>query len=260
MKFKGVVLDVDGVLILGGTAIPGAGEAVKKLREGGLGIRVITNNSTRSRRTLCKRLNELGIDVNEDEVITSSSGTANYLKERFGAGKVFIIGEQGIADELVAVGFELTLEDDADFVVVGLDRQFNYDKLATALNAIRKGARFIATNDDATLPVERGAEPGAGAMVAALIWCSQKKPEAVVGKPNSFLFEQALKELGTKAEETLVVGDRLETDIVGGNDLGMVTVLVLTGASTEEEWKRAEKGYNPRLLLKSIADLPEKVV
>ncbi len=260
MRFRAAVLDVDGVLIRGGSAIPGAADALKALREKGLKIRIITNNSTRSRITLCKRLKEMGIDVNHGEIISSSSGTANYMQEKFGKGKVFIIGEQGIADELGLAGFDLTLEDDADFVVVGLDRKFHYEKLATALMALRKGARFIATNEDATLPFEHGEKPGAGAIVASLVWCSQRKPEVVIGKPNRFLFDQALSELGTKASETLMVGDRLETDILGANHVGMFGVLVLTGASTESEWRDATREFNPKLVLNSIADLPGKLV
>jgi len=259
VRFKAAVLDLDGVLMLGSDAVPGAQSALKKLRGYGLRIRIITNNSTKSRSALRRHLFENGFVVEEEELITSASGTAHYLKERFGGGRVYVIGEEGLAEELDRAGFDLVPDESADFVVVGLDRNFTYKKLAIALNALRKGARFIATNEDATLPVEFGAMPGAGAMVAALIWCSQKKPEAVIGKPNLFLFEQAIRELETKPEETLLVGDRLETDILGGNDLGFFTVLVLTGASTEKDSERAHADYKPKLVLKSFAELPEKL-
>jgi 4-nitrophenyl phosphatase len=259
MRFKACILDIDGVLALGDSAVEGAGEALKKLRGMGLPFRLITNNSTKSRRTLKKRLFELGISVSEEELITSGSGTATYLREHFGGGKVFMIGEEGLSEELDRAGFDLVSDEHANFVVVGLDRNFTYNKLAIALKAIRNGARFIATNEDATLPVEYGALPGAGAMVASLIWCAQKKPELVIGKPAPYLFEEALKELGAKAGEVLAVGDRIETDILGGNDMGFYTVLVLTGASNEEDAKGLKGEFLPKLVLKSIAELPERI-
>lgn len=259
MRFKAVILDLDGVVIRGNETIPGAPEALKRMRELGVKIKFITNNSTRSRSNLRRHLLEFGVTVNEEELITSASGTANYLKERFGGGRVFIIGEEGLSEELDRAGFDLVADENAEFVVVGLDRNFTYAKLAIALRAVKKGARFIATNEDATLPMEFGMNPGAGAMVAALVWCSQKKPEIIVGKPNLILFEQALQELGTKPVETLLVGDRLETDILGGNDMGFYTVLVLTGASSEEDIKKSSDEHLPKLVLKSIAELPEKM-
>ncbi len=259
MRFKAALIDLDGVLLLGEDAVPGAPEALKELRSLGLKVRLVTNNSTRSRSALKRHLLENGFLVSEDELVTSAFGAATYLRERFGGGRVFIIGEEGLAEELDRAGFDLVADESADFVVVGLDRNFTYKKLDTALQAVRRGARFIATNDDSTLPHGSGASPGAGAMVAALVWSAQKKPEAVIGKPGTFLFEHALKELGEKAEDTLLVGDRLETDIVGGNDLGMYTVLVLTGASTEAEVSTASPDFQPKLVLKTIAELPEKL-
>ncbi|MFH0818210.1 MAG: HAD-IIA family hydrolase [Candidatus Micrarchaeota archaeon] len=259
MKFKAAILDLDGVLLLGDDAVPGAPAAVKKLREMGLKLRFMTNNATRSRRMLKKHLSENGFVVEEEELMTSAYGAANYLRERFGSGRVFMIGEEGLSEELDRAGFDLVMDDKADFVVVGLDRHFTYEKLSIALRAIKNGARFIATNDDATLPTRSGLLPGAGAMVASLVWCSQKKPDVVVGKPYLLMFEQALKELETKAEETLLVGDRLETDILGGNDIGLHTVLVLTGVSTREDADKAGPDYKPKLIIDSVEKLPEKL-
>ncbi|MFH1470498.1 MAG: HAD-IIA family hydrolase [Candidatus Micrarchaeota archaeon] len=259
MGFKAAIIDLDGVLVLGEATVPGAPEAVKRLRQAGLKLRFLTNNATRSKRMLKKYLSENGLLVEEEELMSSASCAATYLNEKFGKGRVFIIGEEGLAEELDRAGFDLVADDVAEFVVVGLDRRFTYDKLTIALRALKRGARFIATNEDATLPTESGPLPGAGSMVASLVWASQKKPDVVVGKPYLLMFEQALKELGTKAEETLLVGDRLETDILGGNDMGLYTVMVLTGASSKEDAEKAEPDYKPKLILKSIAELPEKL-
>ncbi len=259
MGFKAAVIDLDGVLVLGNDAVQGAPAAIKRLRELGLKLRFMTNNATRSRRMLKKYLFENGFSIEEEELMSSAYCAASYLREKFGNGRVFIIGEEGLAEELDRAGFDLVADEGADFVVVGLDRHFTYEKLAIALRALKRGARFIATNEDATLPTESGPLPGAGSMVASLVWASQKKPDVVVGKPYLLMFEQALKELGTKAEETLLVGDRLETDILGGNDMGLYTVLVLTGVSTRADIENSGPDYKPKLILDSIAQLPEKL-
>ncbi len=259
MDFKASAIDLDGVLVLGRDAVPGAPAAVKKLRDMGLKLRFLTNNATRSRRMIRKYLFENGFSVEEEEIMSSAYCAASYLKERYGKGRVFIIGEEGLAEELDRAGFDLVMDDGADFVVVGLDRRLTYEKLAIAFRALKRGAKFIATNEDATLPTESGPLPGAGSMVASLVWAAQRKPDIVVGKPYLLMFEQALKELGTKAEETLLVGDRLETDILGGNDMGLYTVLVLTGASSKEDVEKAGPDYKPKLVLNSITELPEKL-
>ena len=259
-KKKGFIFDLDGVVYVGKTPVEGAVETFAYLRDAGRKFRFITNDSSRKRASYITTLSNMGIECGRDEIITSSQGVAVYLKDKYKEGKCFVVGEEGLVDELTQHGFEVVEGrggERANFVAVGVDSGVTYEKLTTALRALKNGASFIAANPDVSRPREDGLVPGAGAMIAALEACSEVKPEIVIGKPNPMLFDIAIKGMGLKKDEVAVVGDRIDTDIVGGNRLGLYTVLVLTGIARREDLKSLEGDAKPNLVLDSIADLRE---
>lgn len=245
------ILDLDGVVYHGKSVIPGAAETIERLRAVGSRVVFLTNNATRTREDIAGKLKGMGIRCSAGDVISSAYATPLYIRQQYGPSTIFPIGEQGLVTELERAGHTIAGQD-VDFVVVGLDRQFTYDKLAVGLANLRNGARFIATNTDAMLPTEDDFLPGAGSMVAALAVASGMVPE-VVGKPNRPIMDVLLQEYGLKAGECIIVGDRLETDILGGKNAGMHTVLVLTGASSVEDVEAL--GIRPDTILDSIADI-----
>ena len=249
-------LDGDGVLWMGNRPIHGAGRVIKIIRERGLFCFLLTNNSTKSRSAYVEKIQSLfGEKFRLDEVLTSAYGAALYLKEK-GANRVFVIGEYGLKEELSNVGLEVVDEGNnefSDFVVVGLDRHFNYSKLSTALKHLHNGAELLATNDDPFLVTEKFPIPGAGALVSAVEICSGKKALTVIGKPNPFLIRLGLEKTGVKPEEAVCVGDRITTDVKAGKEAGIFTVFVKTGTGKNEEHLINER--KPNLVLNSIADL-----
>ncbi|NYZ78543.1 HAD-IIA family hydrolase [Candidatus Micrarchaeota archaeon] len=255
---KGFIFDLDGVVYVGKTPVEGAVGTFAYLRETGKKVRFITNDSSRKRVSYFAKLRDMGIECSKDEIINSSQGVAIYLENKYKEGKCFVVGEEGLVDELTQHGFEVVEGKDgerADFVVVGVDSGFDYEKLTIALRAVKNGARFIAANPDVSRPREDGLVPGAGAMVAALEACSEIMPEAVIGKPNPMLFDIAVKEMGLRESEVAGVGDRIDTDIVGGNRFGLYTILVLSGITKKEDLKSLRGEKKPKLVLKSIAEL-----
>jgi len=251
-RFRGFIFDLDGVVYVGRTPVKGAAETLAYLRKRGRKLRFVTNKSDESRKEYVKKLREMGVECREEEVIPSSYGTAVYLKEKYGKGRCFVVGGNGVVEELREHGFEVVREEKVDFVVVGIDEGFNYEKLKTAMRAVRNGARFIATNPDCTKPSEDGLVPGAGAMIAALEACSGVKPEIIIGKPNSILFEIAVEGMGLGREEVAVVGDRVDTDVVGGKRFGLFTILVHSGAVDLENLSEESK---PDMVVSSINEL-----
>jgi len=257
---RGFIFDLDGVVYIGKTPIEGARETLAHIRETGGKVRFLTNNAADSREHYVRKLGSMGIRCEKDEVITSGQGVAIYLRSRYKNVKCFVIGERGFADELSQQGFSV-LEgkegERADFVAVGIDSGFTYEKLKIALRAVKNGARFVAANPDVSRPGEEGLEPGAGAMVAALEASSGVKPEIVIGKPNPMLFEIAVKGMGLKRNEVATVGDRIDTDIVGGNRFKLYTILVLTGITRRGDLRGLKGDEKPKLVLNSVADLRE---
>ena len=245
------ILDLDGVVYHGRTVIPGACKSIDRLRSSGSRVIFLTNNATRTREAIARRLVDMGIPCDAGDVISSAYATSVYIKEKYGSSTIYPIGEQGLIEELERAGHTINGLD-ADHVVAGLDREFTYGKLTRALELLMNGAGFIATNTDAMLPIEHGFLPGAGSMVAAIQAASGVVPD-VVGKPNKPIMDVLLKEYGLKSEECVMVGDRLETDILAGIRAGMRTVLVLTGASGIEDIESS--GIRPDTVLGSIADL-----
>ncbi|WP_158853001.1 HAD-IIA family hydrolase [Saccharothrix deserti] len=233
-RYDALLLDLDGTVYRGREAVPGAVEAVAAAREHGTGIRFVTNNASRSPEAVAEHLTELGFHAALDEVSTSAQAGAAMLLDLVPQGShVLVLGTAALAEQVRLRGFQPTdSAEHAQAVVQGLSQELGWRELAEACVAIRKGARWVACNVDATLPTERGLLPGNGAMVAALRTATGVEP-LVAGKPATPLLEQAAKSAG--AQRPLVVGDRLDTDIAGAVNAGMDSLLVLTGVSTEAE-------------------------
>lgn len=233
-RIRGVIADMDGVLWRGDMPLPGASEFFQYLHERHIPYVFATNNSSRAVAYYVEKLSNLKIPVLSGQVVTSANATAAYLFHHYTAqAKIFVVGETGLKTTLQAYGFTLVNGGmQPDFVVSGIDRYFNYQKLRQAADYIRNGAVYIATNSDKTLPVPDGLIPGAGSIQAA-IEAASGQSAVIIGKPESPMFEIALQQLGTSPEETLMIGDRLETDIVGAGRLGIQTALMLSGVSTE---------------------------
>lgn len=231
-KYKGYLIDLDGTMYKGTERIEAASDFVKKLRDNGIPYLFVTNNSSRTPAQVAEKLCDFDIPAEEALVFTTSQATANYIYDKNQAASVFAIGEEGIQTALEEKGFRFT-EENADFVVVGIDRAISYEKLSIACLAVRNGATFISTNGDIAIPTERGLLPGNGSLTSVITVSTQTKP-IFIGKPESIIMEQALKVLGTSKEETLMVGDYYDTDILAGMNAGMDTLLVHTGVTTKE--------------------------
>lgn len=232
MKYKGYLIDLDGTMYKGTERIEAASDFVKKLRDNGIPYLFVTNNSSRTPAQVAEKLRGFDIPAEEALVFTTSQATANYIYDKNHAATVYVIGEEGIRTALEEKGFRFA-EEKADFVVVGIDREISYEKLSVACLAVRNGATFISTNGDIAIPTERGLLPGNGSLTSVISVSTQVKP-IFIGKPESIIMEQALKVLGTSQEETLMVGDYYDTDILAGMNAGMDTLLVHTGVTTKE--------------------------
>ncbi len=258
------VFDLDGVLYRGADPVPDAAEAVARLRgTPGVSLFFLTNNSSQNRSDYAEKLAALGMPCTEDEIVTSSSATASYLAAGPGAGgKVALaVGGHGISTELGLVGItvrrynELRADETIDYVVVGLARDFNYDALYAAQQAIFAGAAFIATNRDGQYPMEAGrVAPGAGAVVAAIQACTDVTP-VVIGKPEVLGLQTILDRAGVSPTEVVMIGDRCDTDVLAGNRLGVPTVLVLTGVTTREQALTVPPSQRPGRIIETLRDL-----
>lgn len=240
---KALIIDMDGVIWKSDAPIGDLTATFNRASEHGLKFVFATNNSTRTPDQYVARLKGFGVEVEPWQVVTSSQGAAHAVAQKFPHGtKIFMIGEDGIQMALEERGFEvLSVEDapQAEVVVMGIDRGITFQKASEATLLIRRGIPFYATNPDKTFPTPRGEIPGAGAWVSVITTATNVQP-IIAGKPFPFLMDLSLERLGTKKEETLVVGDRLETDIAAGQAVGCPTALVLSGVSTKEQadnWK-----------------------
>src|SRR5215468_3968979 len=245
------LMDMDGVLVRQEDAIPGADRFIARLRELEIPFLVLTNNSIYTRRDLAARLSLSGLDVPEDAIWTSALATASFLEGQRPGGSAFVIGEAGLTTALHQAGYTLT-ERDPDYVVLGETRTYSFERITQAIRLIGAGARFIATNPDATGPAPDGPLPATGS-VAALISRATGVEPYYVGKPNPLMMRYALNEIGAHSETTAIIGDRMDTDIVAGLEAGLYTVLVLTGLTTRDEVERYS--YRPARIVESIADL-----
>lgn len=256
--YRGYAVDLDGTVYLGDTLLPGADRAVAALRQAGARVVFLSNNPLYTREEYAAKLTRLGIPTTPEDVLNSSLALVRYLSRSSPGARLFVVGEQAVREELVAAGFFLTERpEDVDCVVACFDRTFDYAKLRTGFLALRRGARFVATNRDPYCPTPDGGLPDAGAVVAALEAASGRCLEQVAGKPSRVMAEVLLERLGTAPQDTLVVGDRLETDVALGRAMGSRTAVVLTGVTTEELLSRCEDP--PDFVLGTLEDLlPER--
>lgn len=250
-----LIIDMDGVLWKGNQAIPGLTAFFEQLRYQKLPFILATNNASLTQDQYLSKLDSMGVTVSATEVLTSSMATAQYLSEQTepSTTTLFVIGEQGLLQPLVDKGFNLinSFEDNniADYVVCGLDRKLNWEKLADASLHIHAGAKFIATNADTTLPTERGNVLGNGAILAALQAATRCSP-TVIGKPEAIMYQQAIKILKVPTDNTVAIGDRLDTDILGAVNTGIRSIMVLTGISNEQDLKTID--YQPTWIMSDI--------
>src|SRR5438105_1708336 len=244
---------MDGVLYRGSELIPGADDFIRQLRARRIPFRLLTNNSQRTRRDVVAKVARLGIDVDEEHVFTSAMATARFLAQQKPGGTAFVIGEGGLLTALHQNGYAV-VDHDPDYVVVGEGRTFNLELVETAVRMITRGAKLIATNLDPNCPTERGLRPGCGAMVAMLELATGVKAFSV-GKPSPVMMRAARKELGLATDETTMIGDTMETDILGGVQLGYHTVLVLSGGTCTEDLPRF--AYRPEVVVESLAEFAD---
>ncbi len=247
----GYLIDMDGVIYRGNELIPSADRFIYELVAAGVPFRFLTNNSQRTRRDVATRLQRLGIEVGEEHIFTCAMATARFLAQQKPGGTAFVIGEGGLLTALHNNGYAI-VDRDPDFVVVGEGRTFTCEMLEAALNMVISGARLEATNLDPNCPTQGGTRPGCGAVVAMLEAASGLRAFSV-GKPSPVMLRAARKELGLTTDQTIVIGDTMETDILGGVQLGFKTVLVLSGGTQRDDLVRY--AYRPDKVVESIADL-----
>lgn len=232
--FPGYLFDLDGTIYLGDALLPTVRETLVELGDQGAQIIFISNNPTQTRSECARKLTRLGIPTREDTILISTQVMVDFLCRRMPGGRLFVIGEEPLCQELRRAGFVLTDQPgEIQAVIASFDRTFTYNKLQIAFNAIRLGASFFATNPDRYCPIPGGGEPDCAAVIAAIEACTGTQVEAVVGKPSRYIIESALKLIGLPTRDCLVTGDRLETDVKMGLDAGMAAALVLTGATSE---------------------------
>lgn len=249
---KAFVLDMDGVLYRGQERLPGSQTFLQALKHNNIPYVLLTNNSTRTVLNYVEKLERMGIEAAPEQIMTSAVATALYLADHAGPGtSIYPVGMNGLRETLREHGFVLT-DESPDYVVAGLDNDITYEKLRAATLAIRAGATFIGTNPDRTIPTERGLEPGAGSILAAIEAATDVEPK-IIGKPQRGVFEAMLEKLGTAPEQTAMVGDRLETDILGGAGAGLRTVLVLTGVTARIDL--ANSDIQPDLVFDTLEQL-----
>jgi NagD protein len=247
----GYLIDMDGVIYRGHELIPGADRFIQDLRRDQVPFLFLTNNSQRTRRDVATRLHRLGIAVEEEHVYTCAMATARFLAQQKPHGTAYVIGEGGLLTALHNNGYSI-VDHNPDYVVVGEGRTFTFEMAEAALNMILAGAKLVATNLDPSCPTQDGTRPGCGALVAMLEAASGVKAFSV-GKPSPVMMRAARKELNLTTDQTIVIGDTMDTDIIGGVQLGFKTVLVLSGTTREQDLVRY--AYRPDSVVPSIGEL-----
>jgi len=246
---------MDGVLISDGRMVPGADRFLGRLREAGLPFLVLTNNSLFTPRELVGQLSALGLKLDESELWTSALATARFVQSQHPNGAAFVIGEAAVHEALSDVGFSES-DQAPDYVVLGETQRYSFDDFSTAIGLIERGSRFVATNPEPTGPGPTGSLPGCGAMARLIQSATGVKPY-FVGKPNPIMIREALRLLGARSRNAVIVGDRMETDILAGVEAGLATILVLSGVTNEHEISRLP--YRPSRIINSIADLIDEI-
>jgi len=257
--FQGFIFDLDGTVYLGERLIPGADQVIRFLREGGRKVVFLSNKPIQTRDDYASKLTRLGIPTRPDEVINSTFVMTNYLKKTAPGARLFVVGEAPFVEELRKAGFTLTEDPkEIEYVVAAFDRTFDYRKLNISFQAIKLGAHFVATNPDRTCPIEGGEIPDCAGMIAAIEAVTDKKVELIVGKPSPLTVQTALDVMGLKAENCILIGDRLETDIKMAKESGMAGGIVLTGVTKESILK--ESSVHPDFIFQSIVDVENLMV
>ncbi|MCU1572029.1 MAG: family hydrolase [Micrococcaceae bacterium] len=247
--------DMDGVLVHENQAVPGAAELIRRWVDTSRRFLVLTNNSIYTPRDLAARLRSSGLEVPEENLWTSALATAQFLKSQLPGGRAFVIGEAGLTTALHEAGFILT-DQSPDYVVLGETRTYSFEAITRAIRLIGDGARFIATNPDATGPSKEGPLPATGA-IAALITKATNREPYIVGKPNPMMFRSAMNQIEAHSETTAMIGDRMDTDIIAGMEAGLHTVLVLTGITQTADIDAYP--FRPDQILNSVADLIDAI-
>ena len=252
--FDAYIFDLDGTVYLGNALLPTAGETISTLRESGKRTLFLSNNPTQTRESYAAKLTRLGLSTPAADVVNSSYVMVDFLRQELPGARLFIVGEESLRRELAGAGFKIS--DDArriDAVIASFDRTFDYRKLQIAFDAIGNGARFFATNGDRYCPVPGGGQPDAAAMIAAIEACTNTKVEAVVGKPSSYMAQAILRLVDARPSDCIMIGDRLETDVLMGLNAGMAGALTLTGATGEADL--AKSTIKPTYVIRQLADL-----
>jgi len=248
---KSYICDMDGVIVSGKTVIPGAAAFINRLTERGAKFLILTNNPMYTPLDLQHRMQAIGLNIPAERFYTSAMATAQFLQAQHPRGTAFVIGESGLTSVLHEIGYVLS-EHNPDYVVLGETESYSFDRITKAIRLVAAGVRFVATNPDVSGPSEQGIEPACGAMAALIEKTAGVKPY-FVGKPNPLMMRTALRYLGEHSENTIMVGDRMDTDIVAGMESGMETILVLTGVTRREDVQRFP--YRPTRILNSVAEI-----
>jgi NagD protein len=245
------LIDMDGVLIRGSSLIPGADAFIERLRSKEIKFLLLTNNPLLTPLDLAHRLQRTGLSISQHDIFTSAMATARFLQVQKPGGKAFAIGESGLMVALHEVGYIMT-DYDPDYVVLGETNSYNFEQITRAVRLVAAGAHFIATNPDANGPTDQGIVPATGSM-AALIEKATGRAPFFIGKPNPFMMRAALNYLGVHSEDTTMIGDRMDTDIIAGVQAGLGTILVLTGSTSREQISNFP--YQPQRVVNSVAEI-----
>ncbi|MBX0330112.1 HAD-IIA family hydrolase [Oscillochloris sp. ZM17-4] len=248
---KNYICDMDGVLVFGSQAIPGANEFIQRLQAAGAKFLVLTNNSLYTQRDLHVRLARIGLDVPITALYTSAMATAQFLAAQHPGGSAYVIGEAGLTTALHDTGYIIT-DQNPEYVVLGETLSYSFERITQAMRFVAAGARFIATNPDVSGPGEGGMVPATGAVAAMISAATGVKPY-YIGKPNPLIMRTALRTLNVHSEDSVMVGDRMDTDIIIGTEAGLETILVLTGVTRREDV--AQYPYRPTHILDSVASI-----
>src|SRR3989441_11801867 len=248
---KHYLIDMDGVLLRGTALIPGAAEFLQRLRAQGIPFLILTNNSRYIPRDLQMRLSYIGLDIPPEAIFTSALATAQFLHAQRPGGRAYAVGESGLTTALHDIGYTLT-DQEPEYVVLGETTTYSFERITQAIRFVTAGARFIATNPDVMGPGEGGIVPATGA-VAALISAATGVKPYFIGKPNPLMMRTALRTIDAHSENSVMIGDRMDTDIIAGIESGLRTILVLTGVTTHEQVERFS--YQPTWVRESIAEV-----
>jgi NagD protein len=251
MATKNYLIDMDGVLITGKKIIPGADQFIDRLNALNIKFLVLTNNSMYTPGDLAHRLQSMGLKISKDQIFTSALATARFLSAQKPAGKAYVIGESGLTEAIHDAGYILT-NIEPDYMVLGETFAYNFEQIKVAVRLVMQGARFIGTNPDANGPSDGGIVPACGAMAALIEKASGRSP-FFIGKPNPVMIRSALNYLGVHSENTVMIGDRMDTDVLAGIESGLETILVLSGVTAIEEVPAYP--YQPRSIVQTVNEI-----